>query len=77
MKLFETPLEEYFTRATDHLSDFWVPIVVAVIFLILAINEIKNRQIRLVILYLFLFLCSLGYLACGDEILGALTDLIR
>ena len=77
MKLLETPIAEYITHWEAHLSTFWVPLIVGLIFLGLPIKELSQRNIRLFILHLFLMLCCAGYIVCGAEILSKLTALVQ
>lgn len=74
--LLKHPMKEYITNWSDHLSSFWVPVLVAIILLALAIEAIrKDRNIRMCVLYVVLMLCCVGYIACGDEVLNTLVNL--
>lgn len=74
--LMNHSFKEYVTNWDAHLSTFWVPLAVAVIFLILAIQAIaKDRNIRMCILYVILMLCCAGYLYFGDEVISKLVSL--
>lgn len=75
MKFLEHPIKEYIVNWNDHLTTFWTPIIVGVIFLGLAIHSITQKNIRMAILYIVLMLCCIGYLAFGDELIGKLTSL--
>lgn len=74
--LFSHSIKEYITHWDAHLSTFWVPLALAVIFLILAIQAIaKDQNIRMCILYIILLLCCGGYLYFGDEVVSKLAGM--
>ena len=51
-------MKDYFVNWDAHLTTFWVPIILGLIFLSLAIQSlVKDRNVRVCILYVFLLLC--------------------
>lgn len=69
-------IKDLFVNFNDHLTSFWTPAILAVIFLSLAIHAIaKDRNIRMCILYVFLLLCCVGYIAWGDQIISKIAGL--
>lgn len=70
------PLKEYVVHWESHLSSFWVPLILAIIFLSLAVHAlVKDRNIRMCILYVFLMLCCVGYIAWGDSVISKIAGL--
>lgn len=69
MKFSDVPFKELVVNWGDHLSTFWVPVIIGIIFLGAAIKEITQGHVRLFIFYIILALCCVGYLACSDSIM--------
>lgn len=68
--------KEYVTNWNDHLTSFWVPLILALIFLSLAITAFaKDKNIRMGILYLIFMAACLGYLAYGDALISKIAGL--
>ena len=69
-------MRDYFVNWDAHLTTFWVPIILGLIFLSLAIQSlVKDRNVRVCILYVFLLLCCVGYIGWGDSIISRLASL--
>jgi len=62
------PWKDYIYNWDAHLSTFWVPAIVGLIFLGLAIQSIIKRQPLLVILYLVLTAACASYMGFSEEI---------
>jgi len=67
-------MEKYIDNWQDNLPNFWVPIIIGIIFIGLAIKAIKDRNIMYLIIYVVLALCCFCYTAFGDSILSRLHD---
>lgn len=68
-------MDEFLNNWQEHLTSFWVPIVVGLVFLSLAVKAItKDHSIQMFILYVVLTLCCFGYTAFGSSILDRLVD---
>lgn len=69
-------IKDYFVNFNDHLTTFWTPVILALIFLSLAVHSlVKEKNIRMFFLYTFLLLCCIGYIAWGDQIISKLAGL--
>ena len=67
-------MESYLENWQDHLANFWVPIIVGLIFIGLAVKAIKDRNIFQIVLYAVLAVCCFCYTAFGDSLLSRLVD---
>lgn len=58
---------DYLKHWDSHLTDFWVPAIVAVIFLICFFQSLVKKKIFLMILYLVLVAACVGYIGTGSQ----------
>ena len=77
MRFLEHPIREYIVNWNDHLATFWVPIVVGLIFLGLAIRAIVDKNPMLCVIYLVLTCCCVGYLGFSDEIISKILNFVK
>ncbi len=58
---------DYINRWDLHITDFWVPAIVGIIFLICCVQALSKKKIFLVILYFVLFAACFGVIGMGSE----------
>ena len=59
--------QDYINRWDLHLTTYWVPAIVGVIFLVCAVQALSKRKTFLTILYVVLVLACLGVILTGSE----------
>ncbi len=77
MRFLQHPFKEYIVNWDAHMVTFWVPVVVGLIFLGLAIRALIDRNPMLCILYFVLTCCCVGYLGFSDVIIQKLTIMYK
>ena len=77
MRFLHYPIREYFVNWSEHLTTFWVPIIVGIIFLGLAIRAIAEKNPMLCLIYLFLTCCCVGYLGFSEEIISKILNVVK
>lgn len=75
MKLNQLPWKDYIYQWDAHIGTFWVPLAVCIIFLVLTVQAIQNKQVLLSVLYVILALGCISYIGFGDQLLEAVTKL--
>lgn len=69
MNLPDFPIRESFAHWHAHLTDFWVPLFIAVIFAGLAAKAIAHKNFPLFLFNLILVAACLGYMGYSDQIM--------
>ncbi len=77
MRFLHHPIKEYFVNWDAHMTTFWVPVIIGLIFFGLAIRAIIDKNPMLCLLYIVLTCCCVGYLGFSDEIISKLTTLYK
>ena len=77
MRFLNHPIKDYLVHWDAHMTTFWAPLIVGLIFLGLAIHAITQKKPVLCLLYIVLTCCCVGYLGFGDEIVSKLTTLYK
>ena len=70
-------LKEYVVNWNDHMTTFWTPLIIGLIFFGLAIRAIVHKNVPLVIIYIFLVGVCACYMGYSDWILGHVDKLIK
>ncbi len=74
--MFET-IKEYVVNWNDHMTTFWTPLIIGLIFLGLAIHSIVRKNVPLVILYIVLVGICVCYMGYSDWVIQHVEMIIK